>query len=74
MTGSTLPQALYFGDYSLRLDRGQQSLWLPRIQQPLPRLGGLLKRCPSCSRSFLTFEGYEGHYALVHVLQSVEPS
>jgi hypothetical protein len=38
--------------------------WVPAI--PLP-LYGLRKRC-QCGRKFWTAEGYQGHYALAHIL------
>jgi hypothetical protein len=38
--------------------------WVPAV--PLPTYG-LRKRC-GCGARFWTLRGYEGHYALVHVL------
>lgn len=42
-------------------DRGE---WVPAVPVPLY---GLRKRC-ECGRKFWTARGYEGHYALVHIL------
>lgn len=39
--------------------------WVPSI--PLP-LYGVRKRC-RCGRRFWTMRGYQGHYALVHILK-----
>lgn len=39
--------------------------WVPSI--PLP-LFGLRKRC-GCGRKFWTLAGYNGHYALAHILK-----
>lgn len=39
--------------------------WVPAV--PLPYYG-LRKRC-SCGRRFWTMEGYQGHYALAHILK-----
>lgn len=49
-------------------DRGQ---WVPAIPFPL---GGLLRRACRCGRKFWTEAGYQGHYALVHILEGKEPS
>lgn len=38
---------------------------LPRIPPPV---GWFFNRCLICNRAFWTAEGYEGHYALVHIL------
>ena len=43
-------------------ERGQ---WVPGV--PLP-FYGLRKAC-SCGRKFWTIAGYEGHYALEHILR-----
>lgn len=48
-------------DVSTQNKRGE---WVPAI--PLP-LYGLRKRC-ECGRKFWTAEGYQGHYAVVHIL------
>jgi len=42
-------------------DRGQ---WVPAIPVPFY---GLRKHC-ECGRKFWTIGGYQGHYALVHIL------
>lgn len=44
--------------------KNRDSEWMPSI--PLP-LYGLRKHC-RCGRKFWTAEGYEGHYALAHIL------
>lgn len=42
--------------------------WVPAI--PLPYYLHFRMRC-GCGRKFWTHEGYEGHYALVHILRAV---
>ena len=44
-------------------DRGE---WVPSI--PLP-MYLLRKRCGFCGRKFWTLTGYQGHYALAHILK-----
>jgi hypothetical protein len=45
--------------------RNLRGEWVPAI--PLPLYVLLRKRC-RCGRKFWTMEGYQGHYALCHVL------
>ena len=51
------------GEPSVSTQR-EDGRWVPAI--PLPFLG-LRKTC-DCGRRFWTLEGYQGHYALVHLL------
>ena len=44
--------------------QNEHGQWVPAI--PLP-FYGLRKRC-DCGRKFWTTDGYQGHYALCHIL------
>ena len=44
--------------------QNEHGQWVPDI--PLP-FYGLRKRC-GCGRKFWTMDGYQGHYALRHIL------
>lgn len=52
-------------DRGKTLAQNRDGEWVPAI--PLP-LYGLRKRC-ECGRRFWTTGGYQGHYALAHVLK-----
>ena len=41
--------------------------WVPAIPEPFE--SGLKSACPKCGKTFWTFEGYCGHYALKHILK-----
>jgi hypothetical protein len=54
---------------SARNDRGE---WVPAV--PLPFFAWPMKRCGTCRRRFWTTSGYQGHYALVHILALSSPA
>jgi hypothetical protein len=53
-----------YGRNSHTSSQNRRGEWVPAI--PLP-FYGLRKTC-ACGRKFWTSEGYEGHYAVTHIL------
>lgn len=51
-------------DYTMN----RRAEWVPAIP-PAHRVYHLpIQQCPKCMREFLTTRGYQGHYALEHIL------
>ena len=51
------------GEISVKNKRGQ---WVPAVPEPYHLL--FRKQCGICRQRFWTEAGYNGHYALVHIL------
>lgn len=49
------------------MELNREGWWVPSI--PLPFFGPFMQHCPACKKTYFTRNGYQGHYALVHIFK-----